>query len=168
MDKKVQRRLRFSFRLAPSMPTTFVDHFSTPGRHSFEAAFAPRGRRYRLSKRILILLFVGFGLGVFAAMQLPVSPAVRLWIVIPSVTLLPLSLLVHFLNLRLRCPSCRKPLAPAKGRYCPQCGSEKYQAGSRRCESCGGGIEEEDADSARSYRIRGCTHCGVFLDQRGI
>jgi hypothetical protein len=36
------------------------------------------------------------------------------------------------------------------------------------CPTCDGRIAEEDADSSRSYRIRGCTHCGVMLDEMGV
>lgn len=160
------RSLQFFVRVNRPLPPTFVDRFATPGRPSFETAFAARARRYRLSTRIAIVLLVGFALGLVAAVTLPV-PA-RPWIALPSATLLPLAVLIHLVNLRLRCPSCRRALTPAKGRYCPQCGAEGYLAGSRRCDDCGGRIEEETADSARSYRVRGCTHCGVFLDERGL
>jgi hypothetical protein len=163
-----RHHLQVSFRLNTGLPHTFVDRFATPGRHSFEAAFANRARRYRLSTRIVILLLVGFALGVLAAMNLPVPEGVRLGIAIASTALLPVALLVHLVNLRLQCPSCRKKLTPAKGHFCPQCGSEKYRAGSGQCDDCGGKIQEDSGDDARSYRVRGCTHCGVFLDQHGL
>jgi len=162
-----QSRLRFFFRVNAGLPPTFVDRFDTAGR-SFEAAFAPRARRYRLNTRIVIVLLLGFALGLVGAVTLPVPEAARGWIALPSATLIPLAVLIHFVNLRLRCPSCRRALTPAKGRYCPQCGSAGYRAGSGRCEDCGGRIEEETAEGARSYRVRGCTHCGVFLDKRGL
>jgi hypothetical protein len=163
-----RRRFQFSVRVNSVLPPTFVDRFAAPGRYSFEAAFAPRARRYRLSTRIVVLLLAGFGLGLLAAAKLPVPEAVRLWIAVPSAALLPLAVLVHISNLRLRCPSCRKTLTPAKGRYCPQCGGEGYRTGSRLCDACGGRIEEDSGDDARSYRVRGCTHCGVFLDELGL
>jgi len=163
-----RRRFHFVVRINGGLPPTFVDRFSTPGRHSFEAAFARRARRHRLSTRIVLSLLIGFGLGLSAAAMLPVSEVARLWIVGLSAALLPIAVLVHVVNLRLRCPSCRRPLAPAKGRYCPQCGSGAYLAGSGQCDDCGARIEEETGEDARSYRIRGCTHCGVFLDERGL
>lgn len=163
-----RRRWQFFVRISSGLPPSFVDRFAMPGRHSFEAAFAARARRYRLSTRIVIVLLVGFALGLLAAVNLPVPEAARLWIALPSAALLPLAVIVHVANLRLRCPACRRKLVPAKGRYCPQCGAEGYRPGSGRCEGCGGRIEEETADGARSYRVRGCTHCGVFLDGRGL
>src|SRR4030095_11991241 len=107
---------------------------------------------YRLSKRIVVVLLVGFGLGMVAAMKLPVPEGARLWIAAPFMVLLPLAVLVHLVNLRLRCPSCRRALTPAVGHYCPQCGAEDYRPRSRRCEECGGRIEEETGEDARSYR----------------
>jgi hypothetical protein len=163
-----RRRLQFFVRVNSGLPATFVDRFTAPGRYSFQAAFAPRARRYRLSTRIVVGLLLGFGFGILSAMNLPVSESSRLWIVLPSALLLPLAVLFHLSNLRLRCPSCRRALTPAKGRYCPQCGSEEYLAGSGQCEDCGGLIKEDSGDDARSYRVRGCTHCGVFLDQQGL
>jgi hypothetical protein len=164
----IKQRLQFFIRVNQEPPISFVDRFASPGRHSFEAAFAPRSRRYRLSTRIAIVLLVGFAFGLFAAVGLPLSESARVRIVLPSVALLPLAVLIHLLNLRLRCPSCRKALTPAKGDYCPQCGTEGYRAGSHWCQECGVRIEEETAEGARSYLVRGCTHCGVFLDQRGL
>jgi hypothetical protein len=162
------RRLQFSIRINSGPPPPAVDCFAAPGRHSFEAAFSRRARRYRMSSRIVVVLLVGFALGLLAAVNLPMPEAARGRIALLSAALLPLAVVIHFANLRLRCPSCRKALTPAKGHYCPQCGAEGYEPGSRRCEVCSGRIEEESGDDARGYRVRGCTHCGVFLDTEGL
>jgi hypothetical protein len=161
-------RLQFFFRVNTGRPPTFVDRFDTGGRRSFEADFAPRARRYRNSNRIVIVLLICFALGTVAAGMFPAPEGALVWIVLPFAALLPLAVLIHFINRWIRCPSCRRSLTPAKGRYCPQCGAEGYVPGSRRCEACGGRIEEETAEDARGYLIRGCTHCGVFLDKRGL
>jgi transposase-like protein len=67
---------------------------------------------------------------------------------------------------------------PAKGRYCPQCGSDQYDHGRHVrgprmshhafCPSCDATIYEGDNEEPRSYKIRGCTHCGVMLDEKGL
>jgi hypothetical protein len=163
-----RHRFQFFIRLSPGLPTNFPDRFTSPGRYSFEAAFAPRARRYRSSNRLVIMLLVGFALGTMTTMILPVREPARLWMVAASMALLPVAVIIHFVNRWLRCPSCHKALAPAKGAYCPQCGSDAYRAGSRWCEDCRSRIEEETGDDSRSYRIRGCTHCGVFLDEQGL
>ena len=62
--------MQFFFRVNPGLPPTFVDRFAAPGRR-FEAAVAPRARRYRLSTRIVIVLVVGFALGLLAGVKLP-------------------------------------------------------------------------------------------------
>src|SRR3954469_5313276 len=101
------------------MPSSFVNYFSKPGRYSFEAAFGQRARRYRRSNRIAVGLSLGFGLGVGTAVVLPVSEPVRFRIALLSAAMMPLALLLHLSNLRLRCPSCRRKLIPARGHYCP-------------------------------------------------
>jgi len=163
-----QFRSQFFIRINAAPPPIFVDRFAESGRTSFEAAFARRARRHRISGRAVVLLLVGFALGLLAAVKLPVSEAARMGIALASATLLPLAVLVHLINLRLRCPSCSRKLTPAKGRYCPQCGTDRYRAGSGQCDDCGVRIDEGSGDDARSYRVRGCTHCGVFLDEPGL
>ena len=79
---------------------------------------------------------------------------------------------------KLPCPSCHGDLEVAKlGDYCPDCGAEEtiakkealtglINAKHPKCASCGtkftGGRWGK-----RIYRIRFCTHCGVFLDDKG-
>ena len=74
-------RLQVSLRFNSGLPEDFVDCFRATGRHSFEAAFVPRARRYRRSTLIAIGLMAGFILAGFAAMSLPVPDSARLWIV---------------------------------------------------------------------------------------
>jgi hypothetical protein len=79
--------LQFFVRINSGLPPAFKDCFAMPGRYSFEAAFARRARRYRLSNRIVIALPVGFMLGLFVVVELPMPEAMRLWIVLPSAAL---------------------------------------------------------------------------------
>jgi len=152
-------QLQLSVRINGDLPPDFADRFTVPGRRRFNAAFASRARRYRLSNRIVIALLIGFGLGLFVAVKLPVLEKTRLWIAVAFALFLSLAIVIHLSNLRLRCPSCRKKITPATGPYCPQCGADS---------SCQCRIEEASGDDARSYRVRGCTHCGVFLDEQGL
>jgi hypothetical protein len=58
------------------------------------------------------------------------------------------------------------------------CGSDRFQyashvrgpASSRRayCPACDSTIDEGGGDLPRSYKIRGCTHCGLMLDEKGL
>jgi hypothetical protein len=162
-------RLQVSLRFNSGLPEDFVDCFRATGRHSFEAAFVPRARRYRRSTLIAIGLMAGFILAGFAAMSLPVPDSARLWIVGSFAALLPVAVIILIVNLWLRCPGCGKSLTSTKGLYCPMCGSAQYRGGvhSKVCPGCGGTIYA-GGDNARPYRIRGCTHCGVFLDEKGL
>src|SRR5262245_31328087 len=103
-----RHRLQFFLHLGHALPTDFVDHFTMPGRRSVAGVFAHRARRYRLTHWIVIALMVAFGLGGLAAVKLPVPEDARLWIALSSVALLPLAVLIHIVNLWLRCPSCSK------------------------------------------------------------
>jgi hypothetical protein len=161
-------RLNVSLRFNSGLPENFVDCFRAPGRHSFEAAFASRARRHRSSTQIAVGLMSGFMLGGFAALSLPVSDRARVWIVCSLATLLPIAVIILIVDLWLRCPACRKSLKSIKGLYCPLCGSDEYRArgDSNYCPACS--VRIMDDGDARSYGIRGCTHCGVFLDEKGL
>jgi hypothetical protein len=71
----------------------------------------------------------------------------------------------------LRCPACRISLENGFGAYCPECGARalgpgRWRFGTPRCSAC-----ERDMASrkgGRRYRIRACTHCGVWLDDKGL
>src|SRR5262245_45619696 len=103
---ETRHQLELSIRVGPSSSPAFTDPFAISGRSSFEVVFAARARRYRLSTRIVVALMAGFGIGVLAAVMLPVPEAVRPWIVLPSAALLPIAVITHLLNQWLRCPSC--------------------------------------------------------------
>ena len=111
-------------------------------------------------------------------MYVDVPDVVRIWGFILLLAAWLGAVVTFAFGLKLRCPACRNRLEPAKGPYCPQCGSDQFQHGIQRrgpgganypyCPSCEGRIAEEDGDSRRSYRIHGCTHCGVMLDEMGV
>jgi hypothetical protein len=66
---------------------------------------------------------------------------------------------------QIKCPACHNHLyAPRLGDYCPECGNSHLDKSSRRlgpkCEDCGKRLTR--------YKIRACTHCGVFLDEKGF
>ena len=140
-------------------------------------AFRPIAERYRRRKRIGLYLLLGFMLGGFASMYV-VPEAAKLWGFFLLLAACLGVFAIFVFGLRLRCPQCRKRLDRAKGPYCPQCGSDQFERGIHRgettsanypcCPACDGRIAEEDGDSSRIDRIRGCTHCGVMLDEMGV
>jgi hypothetical protein len=140
--------------------------------------FRSHAERYRRRKRFAIALFMLsllLGSGFFAINAFNVFTVPVIVFVIGG---LLVSSLMFVFGLKLICPACRKRLEPARGLYCPRCGSDRFEHGKHRTESSGGRdrycpscetrILEEDGDSARSYRIHGCTHCGVMLDENGV
>jgi hypothetical protein len=170
------KRTRFTFQVTVGSAAPVNEPW--PRAHTrFLHEFKPRAERYRRRKRIGLGLLLGFMIGMFVVMQTTFPGFVRLSVVVVLVVGLMASLLIYAFGLKLRCPACRKRLEPATGLYCPQCGSSQFEHGSHRspstprdayCPECNGRIAEEDGDSARSYRIRGCSHCGVMLDEKGL
>jgi hypothetical protein len=171
-------RRRFSFGVALTSPS-FSGHGQWPrARTHFLEAFKPKAARYRYRTRLSIALLFGSMLGGFIFVSLSPSGIAAAGGVLLFAACLLSSVVIHLFGRRLICPACKKRLEPARGLYCPQCGSDKFQRGTHKsgpslsryiyCPSCDGRIMEDDGDSARSYRIRGCTHCGVMLDEAGL
>ena len=172
------RRYRLSLSVNSISPARFSNEYWPRERTEFLHAFRPIAERYRRRKRVGLYLLLGFMLGGFALTVVNIPGVAKLWGLFLLVAAW-LGAVVRFaFGLRLRCPHCRNRLEPAKGPYCPQCGSDQFQHGIHRggtrsasdpyCPSCDGRIVEGDADSRRSYTIRGCTHCGVMLDEIGV
>src|SRR5678809_616512 len=138
-------------------------------RGDYVDVFQPYAERYRRRKRFAIWLFIGsligasvfFSINIFDALTGPVTVLIMVGLLVAGLTLA--------FGRKLVCPSCRKRLEPARGSYCPQCGCDQLEKGKHAyCPSCESRIIEDDGDSARNYRIHGCTHCGVMLDEKGI
>lgn len=141
-------------------------------------AFAPLAKRYRrrLWWGVAALLTFLVVTGLLAQTSLGqrtglagAGVALGLWLIAAGVSLW---------RLRLVCPGCRNGLVPTQGNYCPVCGSDAYAKGSHRlgkeegrlpyCPDCGTPMDEGMGDDPRAYRIHGCTHCGAWLDERGV
>ena len=67
-----------------------------------------------------------------------------------------------------RCPGCGERLGTRFGQFCPHCGS-KIQRNSPNegphCPSCNKTLAW---GKYRNFKIRGCTHCGLALDDKGM
>ena len=139
--------------------------------------FKPHLERYRRRRRVGISLLVGFMILGFLMTWVRAFDRVGIWGFGALTTLWLLGVIVVF-SAKLRCPACGKKLEPARGPYCPLCGSDAFNRGRNKrgplfgrkpyCPSCDQRIEEASGEESRSYRIRGCTHCGVMLDENGV
>ena len=172
------KRLRFFFRVDPIPPAAVSRDYPGAKRNRALNGFRPIAERYRrrvAAARILLVVAV-LGIAVLGAVQ--AGGRLAMWGAAFFVTCGLASGVISAFGLRLVCPSCRKRLEPAKGPYCPVCGSDEYRSGGHLrgpsmaryayCPSCDSTIDDGTGDEPRSYRIRGCTHCGVMLDEKGL
>jgi uncharacterized protein YbaR (Trm112 family) len=172
------KRFRFSFRVDSVPPPEFTHDYSDAKRNHFLNDFRPRAQRYRRRNLIATSLLVAAFLGIIVFSEAPIGNRVGIWGLVLVVTCVLISWFISAFGLRLVCPACRKRLKPAKGLYCPECGSDQFRYGSHKrgpsmsryvyCPSCDSTIDEGGNEDPRSYRIRGCTHCGVMLDEKGL
>jgi hypothetical protein len=77
----------------------------------------------------------------------------------------------QFFLSRIQCTACHNRLDFCKHvDYCPECGSNQLDAGNwfkfPRCNACGRKLAS--GRGGRCYKIRFCTHCGVFLDEKSF
>jgi len=67
------------------------------------------------------------------------------------------------------CPACHHQLDSRFGAFCPECGSQSLRPGGwlgyPRCDSCG---KTMHCGRGRQYKIRACSFCGLWLDQKGF
>ena len=172
---EIRTKRRFSFHVSLSHSPNFVPgpwpRTLTPHRHPF----GMQVQRYRRRRLMCFCLLLGSMLSTFPILSLNLPNAVKHFGFAVSGACFFVALVVLLLSGRLKCPACNKRLEPAVGEYCPQCGSDQFQYGRHRiersikyCPSCDSTIGEDDGDSSRSYRIRGCTHCGVMLHEKGL
>ena len=173
MIKKTRWSVSVSAALSPGDVHTPWPRAHTHFLHVFKA----HAERYRRRRRMAFYLMIGFIVGAFLLTSVSVSSQVGIWGVGLLAASWLLALLIWF-GTRLRCPACRKRLEPARGLYCPQCGSDQFEHARHKrgplfgrypyCPSCDQRIEDPSNDDPRTYRIRGCTHCGVMLDENGL
>jgi hypothetical protein len=172
--------------------TKEISDYTDDELEQFYEEFAPPIERYRRRRRYFMRVFIP----VFFALMIdivivavgsllswqerPVSMVV--WFLLYTTCFLFLLLfacafygvfLSSFIR-RVECPACHNRLDFCEvGDYCPDCGSNQIEGDNRlkypQCNACGkklfrcgkGGI-------GRSYKIRYCTNCGVFLDEEGF
>lgn len=172
------RKTRWSFSVSVA-PSQAIVHTPWPRPGSpYLHAFKAYAQRYRRRRRIALSLMIGVMLAGLLMTNINLSSGAAIWgggLMAASVLV---ALLIFVAGLRLRCPACQKRLEPARGLYCPMCGSDQFEYGRHKigpwlarypyCPSCERKIAESSGDDSRTYRIRGCTHCGVLLHEIGL
>jgi hypothetical protein len=149
-----------SFRLFKySPPEKTVADYSDAEKEQFQAAFKPIAKRYRLFSYIILAICIG------SFLLLAVSSREDWWWLFCSVILFGIG---YSILCGPVCPACKRKVDDGVKTFCPECGS-KVSPGklfkAPFCLSCGKRLL---GGKRRSYEICCCTHCGIFLDGKGI
>jgi hypothetical protein len=149
----------------------YAPDYTEKERAHFCEVFRPRAERYRLYSRFS--LFIGLVIFVTWIILIHFLPQAGFgWACAPVFAgIIGLALYDQYKRPRLECPACRNQVDSKRfGTYCPECGSEQLKSGSwlssPACGACGKSMWRRR--NGRRYKIRACTHCGVFLDGKGI
>jgi RNA polymerase subunit RPABC4/transcription elongation factor Spt4 len=154
-----------------------VGHYSPGELNQFREIFATDLKRYRaIDRRYAYQLLVVFLVGVAAlacGYLLPSQPPNK-WllgvgIVLIAGVLVSVAVAASSLEKQLKCPACHNLFIDDIGEHCPECGSASLARGGAfgalHCNSCG---KKLITGKNRSFRYKACTHCGVFLDEKGL
>jgi DNA-directed RNA polymerase subunit RPC12/RpoP len=74
---------------------------------------------------------------------------------------------------RLKCPACGLRLFDRFGPWCPECGSRSLGSPDPddivpRYPCAGCGRKFRWGKGGNAFRLRYCSHCGIFLDKQGL
>jgi hypothetical protein len=129
---------------------------------SYQKKFAPLAHKFRvqLFRMIAALLLCLFGVMPVAARFMPA------WLMIPMWFALAILVMTRLAPEMPDCPRCGKNVASLYGPCCPDCGGNLVRNDKGpQCQSCGKTLR---TGKRTNFRIRACTHCGTFLDSRGL
>jgi RNA polymerase subunit RPABC4/transcription elongation factor Spt4 len=144
--------------------------------NTLRETFAADLKQYRVSEGkcawvVLILFLAGFAV-VFCSTVLFQPPAK--WLLVAGIVLIGAGLVLiavtaSLLQNNLRCPGCHHRFIDKMDKCCPDCGSPSLEPpnwyGARFCNEC---QRKLVAGKNRNFRYKACTHCGVFLDDKGL
>ncbi len=143
----------------------------------FREKFAADLKLYRAKDRryagpLLGIILVGFAaiVGAFVIPQQPVKwiAGAGIFLVFAGIGLIAIA--ASSLQRQLKCPACHNLFITEIEEYCPECGSASLESkdwiiGGRCCNACGKNFY---SGKNRNFRYKACTHCGIFLDEKGL
>jgi hypothetical protein len=153
-----------SFQLSTySPPKKNAADYSEAEKEKFRAAFEPIAEKNRAYNYISIgaacvaaIIFIIFRNNVWP------------WGV---AGLVAFNLLYYFWLYRTACPACGRKTDDRIRTFCPICGGKIIPGNGSlapECLSCGKGDSWFGKRRRRLYKIKHCTHCGIFLDEQGF
>jgi RNA polymerase subunit RPABC4/transcription elongation factor Spt4 len=141
-------------------PEKTAADYSEVEREQFQIAFVPVARRYRIFHYSFLFLGLATFFICFFSKQND-----RWWLFFGVI----LFGVIYALLFAPTCPACHRKIDDGIQKFCPECGSNDLTPQSfmlwARCHSCGKTLGRR---KGRSYKIRCCTNCGVFLNDKGI
>lgn len=155
---------------------TEAGNYSPEELAQFRAVFAADLKQNQATDRryatpILAVIVAGFA-AVLCSYMLSQSPIK--WLLIAGITLIAgglvaMAVAVIVLQKELKCPACHNVFVDEIGDCCPECGSASLEREGLldipHCNSCGRDLR---SGKARNFRYKACTHCGVFLYDKGL
>jgi RNA polymerase subunit RPABC4/transcription elongation factor Spt4 len=152
-------------------------HYSPEELTQFREIFAADLKLHRANDRryanpLLLVFLVGVA-AVVGSYLLSSQPPIK-WLLGAGIVLIvagfvSVAVAASSLERHLKCPACRNLLIDEIGECCPECGSASLAPGGLldtwRCNSCG---KKLITGKNRSFKYKACTHCGVFLDEKGL
>jgi len=152
-------------------------HYSPEDQNRFREIFAADLKQYRSADRryanpLLVVFLVGVAAIVCSYLlssQPPIKWLLGAGIVLIAGVLVSVAIAASSLEKQLKCPACHNPFIDDIGECCPECGSASLAPagafGALYCNSCG---KKLISGKNRNFRYKACTHCGVFLDEKGL
>ena len=164
-----------SFRLLKySSPRRTVAEYTEAEKKRFKEKFQPAVENYRRYSKNLIAVFLSLA-AFFLVFWMLVGGTLAhkfagYFAVCCSVLLLAFILASWILAIKYDpiCPACENGVDRVLKTFCPECGSKINPGGFFKTPQCLSCEKKLFYGKRRSYKIRHCTHCGVFLDDKGI
>ena len=152
-----------------------VGDYSSEELNQFRGIFAADLKQYRAIERryahpLLVIFLLGMACVAYASYlsQPPVAWLFGIGVFFFAGGMIGFVVAAFSLP-KLKCPACQKSPFTEFGNYCPECGSvslkPKGWLNTPHCNSCGKDLR---SGKGRNFRYKTCTHCGVFLDDKGL
>jgi hypothetical protein len=148
-------------------PKKTVEEYSQEELDTLQEVFQRKLHRYRRQRKPLLIAAIVAIANMFAAIV--ITGAWKIEWMFAGILVVLFVLAVGAIQGFPKCPGCRNELGAVLGPYCPECGSKSVKPGGflrcAECTNCGKALHQA---RDRSYRIRVCSICGIWLDENGV